>query len=186
MHHKMVDDQVETYTAALLRELKANHEGWVSEQLEDEPSPAPIRVTRIKGNEPPYLLRLRSGTDVASIVEGARAHSFSNDELTSQAEVDLVARFADQVEFFGDFSAEMDAGQRVHLLHDLTTLVGELDEHGFWVFGAREVQRIEGGFGPPSPWIVVTLRVLRSTNPAIVQLRLDGTGGSSDQSAPAV
>src|SRR5579864_8713753 len=33
VHHKMVDDQYETYTAELLRNLKQNHEKWVSSAL---------------------------------------------------------------------------------------------------------------------------------------------------------
>jgi len=33
-HHKMVDDQPETFTADILRQLKSNHEAWVSETLD--------------------------------------------------------------------------------------------------------------------------------------------------------
>jgi len=33
VHHKMVDDQEETFTADILRKLKANHESWVSQAL---------------------------------------------------------------------------------------------------------------------------------------------------------
>ncbi|WP_407637566.1 HNH endonuclease [Cohnella kolymensis] len=33
VHHKMVDDQKETYTEDILRQLKNNHEKWVTERL---------------------------------------------------------------------------------------------------------------------------------------------------------
>ncbi len=34
VHHKLVDDQTETYTAAMLKMLKENHGKWVSEKLD--------------------------------------------------------------------------------------------------------------------------------------------------------
>jgi hypothetical protein len=34
VHHKMVDDQAETFTASILRQLRGNHEAWVSRALE--------------------------------------------------------------------------------------------------------------------------------------------------------
>ena len=34
VHHKMVDDQSETFTADILRQLKENHERWVRESLD--------------------------------------------------------------------------------------------------------------------------------------------------------
>jgi len=34
IHHKIIDDQSETFTTDILRQLKANHERWVTETLE--------------------------------------------------------------------------------------------------------------------------------------------------------
>jgi len=34
IHHKMVDDQFETYTSSILHQIKDNHENWVSEVLD--------------------------------------------------------------------------------------------------------------------------------------------------------
>lgn len=34
VHHKMIDDQSETFTEDILRQLKANHEKWVADALE--------------------------------------------------------------------------------------------------------------------------------------------------------
>src|SRR5258708_10748880 len=35
VHHKLVDDQVGTYTVEKLKEIKANHEKWVRESLKE-------------------------------------------------------------------------------------------------------------------------------------------------------
>lgn len=52
----------------------------------------------------------------------------------------------------------------------MSTLVRELQEAGFWVFGGREVRRLEGGMGAPSSFPVAILRVARATNPEIMHV----------------
>ena len=51
----------------------------------------------------------------------------------------------------------------------MTTRLEELEQAGFWVFGERQVRRIEGGTGAPSPFPVAILQVLRATNPEIIK-----------------
>jgi hypothetical protein len=71
VHHKMVDDQSETYTAEILRKLKANHEAWVRTSLADEKGVPPLKLRRLKENIPSHLLRLTNGRDVLKIVDQA-------------------------------------------------------------------------------------------------------------------
>ena len=47
-HHKMIDDQVETYTAEVLRAIKKNHEKWVETQLSQTEEIKPVRIVRHK------------------------------------------------------------------------------------------------------------------------------------------
>lgn len=49
-------------------------------------------------------------------------------------------------------------------------MIEELERGGFWVFGAREIRRLEGGVGGPSAWPVAILNVLRSSNPKIIRV----------------
>jgi len=48
-------------------------------------------------------------------------------------------------------------------------MIKELEAAGFWVFGEREVQRLEEGIEPPSAWPVALLKVIRSTNADIIK-----------------
>ncbi len=43
----------------------------------------------------------------------------------------------------------------------------ELEEAGFFVFGAREIQVLEGGEGEPSNWPVAIIQVLRKSNQSL-------------------
>jgi len=171
VHHKMVDDQRETYTVAVLSSLKENHEKWVAEQLaEQEPLLPRVRVRRIKENIPQSLDRLLTGSDVFAIVSGTVAYQFDHDELHDEAEVELVGSFLQELQDYGDLSDDLEAADRVKARFALGEQLKELEATGFLVFGGREVQRLEGGQGGPEPWPVAIINVLRSDNPAIVKV----------------
>ncbi len=177
-HHKQVDDQTATFSADILRQMKSNHEVWVSERLEAPDRPKPVRLRRIKQNIPSFLSRLTTGKEVLDLVSNAMAFSFDHDELKSQQEVDLVGGFLQIVQDWGDISAEMEAGDRVQTAYSLTASLRELEEHGFLAFGAREVQLLEGGIQTvPSSWPIAILRILRQDNDEILRMTVDKTSG---------
>ena len=170
VHHKMVDDQPETYTVAVLSSLKANHEKWVADQLAEQQSPPQIRIRRIKENVPQLLNRLLTGGDVFAIVDGTVAYRFDHDELRDDAEVELVGGFLQGLQDYGDISSDMEPSDRVRARFALGEHLKELERAGFLAFGAREVQRMEGGQGAPEPWPVAIINVVRVDNPEIIKV----------------
>ncbi|MCI0390525.1 MAG: hypothetical protein MOB07_17410 [Acidobacteria bacterium] len=115
VHHKMIDDQHETYTVGILSQIKSNHEFQVSQKLSDNPQPGPIKIRRVKENIPDILVPLRSGRDVLCIVERTYAGSFDHEELNSEEEVDAVARFFREVHDCGD--ADDEPAERVRFFY---------------------------------------------------------------------
>lgn len=175
-HHKMVDDQYETYTVDLLCQIKTNHEKWVSERLNEEVIIKPIRIKRVKDNIPKYLIRLTSGKEVLNIVDGAEMFSFDHDELESEAEVELIGSLIQTARDWGNLGPDLEPADKVRIGFQLTLSIKELEEAGFFVFGAKEVQMLEGGALPgPSDWTVATLRILRKTNELIIFQEIDET-----------
>ncbi len=130
----------------------------------------PVKIKRIKQNIPDHLIRLTSGKEILNIVTECYAGSFDNDELTTQAEVDLVGSFFQSIQDLTDLLPEIEPSTRIRLEFDLTGVVKELEEAGFFVFGGREIRRIEGGVGDPSPFPVSIIQVLRKTNPEITSI----------------
>ncbi|MCE5210163.1 MAG: HNH endonuclease [Deltaproteobacteria bacterium] len=173
IHHKMVDDQSETYTTDILRQMKTNHENWVTEKLNQCNIQEQVKIKRIKSNIPSFLNRLTTGTEILNIVHGCCMSSFTHDELHNQEEVDLVGGFFQVIGDWIDIGSDLGPGDRVSMAFDLSQSIKELEGAGFYVFGAREVQRIEGGVASPSAWPVVILRVIRQSNEEIIYISAD-------------
>ena len=172
IHHKMVDDQSETYTAAMLKTLKVNHEKWVSSSLTDEKPIPPVRVRRIKENIPSHLVRITSGQELFNILDGSMGFLFDHDEPQSEEEVEKLGVFFQETQDWGDISSELEAGARVSTTYRMSTMIKELEDAGFWVFGGTEVRRMEGGVGTPSAFPVAILKALRSTSAEIVNFKV--------------
>lgn len=170
VHHKMVDDQHETYTADLLKNLKQNHEKWVSSTLAEQTQVPHVRIRRIKENIPPFLTRVLSGQEIINIAGGAYGSLFDYEEPISAAETEMIADFLQEVQDWAELWDEIEAGERVKATFGLTEKLHQLEEAGLWVFGAREVRKLEGGTQPPSPWPIAILRVVHANNSEIIQL----------------
>jgi hypothetical protein len=170
VHHKMVDDQHETYTVGVLSNIKVNHERWVTSALSGEPQHPPVRIRQIKENVPLFLIRLNSGLDVMAIAAGAYGSSFDHEEPRSNAEADFFGQFFQEVQDWVDVWEDVGPGEHVKASFGLSERLRELENAGFWVFGARETRRIEGGVGQPSPWPIAILRVVRSDGADITRL----------------
>jgi HNH endonuclease len=184
VHHKMVDDQAETYTAERLRTLKKNHENWVSSRLSESDQTPPIRWRRIKGNIPSHLSRITTGHALLDVVGGACDGNFHNDEPQSEDEMKAISSFLQEAQDWGELAAEFEAGEKVEAEYRMSAMIRELEAVGFFVFGARELQRMEGGTSGPLAWPVAHLHVVRSTNPEIMIVdpskHPGGTTGTDD------
>jgi hypothetical protein len=170
VHHKMIDDQHETYTVSILGQMKSSHEVWVSQKLSDNPQPKPMRLRRLKENIPDVLVRLHSGRDVPSVVSRTYAGSYDHEELRSEEEVDAVAQFFQEVRDWGDTGADAEPSDQVRLAYELTNSLAELERLGLLVFGGMEVQILDGGFSGSAKWPVSILRVVRKDSEAIIKI----------------
>ena len=59
---------------------------------------------------------------------------------------------------------------------EMSARLEELRRAGFWIFGEREVRRLEGGIGSPSPFPISLIRMVRANSPEIIRLGLTSAG----------
>jgi len=176
VHHKMVDDQCETYSAEVLRKLKLNHEKWVRASLAEERRIPPLNLRRLKENIPSHLIRITSGRDLLKVVTDADEFRFDNPEPKSEEELQLLASFLQEAQDFGDLASDFEAGERVNAAFVLSKSIEELERAGFWVFGGREVARLEGGIGGPAKWVIAITEIRKSTDHQIIRVDIGGSG----------
>jgi hypothetical protein len=169
VHHKMIDDQHETYMAELLSAIKTNHEKWVAEKLSGSDSQKPVRIRRVKGTAVSFLVRLSTGREILNLVEGSCAGSYDHDELETQQEVDVVGDFLEVIRDWVDIGNDLGPSSRTETAFRLSQTIKELDKLGFFVFGAREVQEMTGGCSEyPTDWPVCIIRVVRQISSEII------------------
>ncbi len=112
VHHKQVDDQVETFTTDILRQMKSNHEGWVREKLSATEHVKPVRIRPVKGQVPDTLKRLTTSPEVLNLALHSLASIEDHDEFRSREEADLVGSFFQELRDMRDLWDEMDASSQ--------------------------------------------------------------------------
>jgi hypothetical protein len=167
LHHKMIDDQLNSYTANDLKLIKDNHETWVVQTLSENKHAKPIKIFRKKENIPPYLLLASSGTELTNLVVNCHVLYFNNDEPKNEQEVQLLSEFFQTVKDYQDINAELEPSDHVKISYGITKSIEELGIAGFYVFCGKEIQLISGGTELPSNWPVAYIQVIRKENPNI-------------------
>lgn len=168
-YHKIVDDNPQHYNVERLRTIKKGHERWVKETLD-------FAIRNVKSRKDSdlnvsFLHRVTNGSALLAIVGGAHGSDFDNDELHDEAEVKLVAGFLQNAQDWGELFDGLESGERVRAKHSLSRDLQEIEDNGFWVFGAAVPRRLRFG-DETSTWRIAVLRVLRSDNPTILRFDL--------------
>ena len=177
VHHKLIDDQAETYSASLLRELKANHEKWVKERLADDKVPERVRIVRIREEIPELLLLVPNAKmmlDLSSDCCG-RYDDYPSD--LNDEELQAVGAFLQNLSDWGDIGIN-EPFERIEAQRSIAADMVELERLELRVYAARERQQLRGGVGGPSTFPMLHLKVVRSGDPDQITLKAN----PSDQS----
>jgi hypothetical protein len=166
-HHKMVDDQFETYSAELLGQIKANHESWVEAKLKESNTVPPVRIRRFRQDIPERLELVQSGRQLLVLGSNCCGMYQHHDDHLSDTEVELVGGFLQSLRDYMDLAGDLEPIDNVRAAKDLDEQIKQLVEHGFLVFSAVERQRIEGGVQGPSIWLMLHVSVVRANDPSV-------------------
>lgn len=168
VHHKQIDDQVETYTPELLRTIKYNHEKWVEDKLKEQPETPKVRIKRIKEEIPEKLPVIHTGKEMFNLAAGACAfYNDYSDDLTDE-ELDLVASFIQSVKDWAELANEMEPNQKINASRELDKEIRALRELNIFAFAAVEKQKIVGGISGESAFPVLHLTVSKASDSNVV------------------
>ena len=169
VHHKMVDDQFETYTAELLRNIKDNHERWVDSRFKESEALSAVKVRRFKSEIPAQLKTIDSGQELFNLASGCHGSYQNHSDDLSDEEVEIVGGFLQNLKDWVDCANDLEPIEKVRATKSLTDELNELKRCGFLVFAAREKQRLEGGVGVPTDFVVLHVSIVRDNDPNIVR-----------------
>lgn len=168
IHHKMVDDQYETYSAELLGKIKVSHERWVETKLNDSETVPPVKVRRFRQNVPERLDLVRSGRQLLASGSKCCGTYQHHDDQLSEDEVELIGGVFQLLSDYMGLADDLEPIDRVRAAKELDGQLKQLMEHGFLVFSAVERQRIEGGLQGPRDWDMLHLSVVRANDSSVV------------------
>ncbi len=121
-----------------------------------------------------FCFRVEEGTKLAEVVGGAYAYRLNHDSPNSEEEAEVLASAAQSIQDWGDIWSDIEAGDRVKATFDMSQLIEELEEWGFWVFALRTNEEHPAMKG--KEWPVANVMFVRSDNPKIIQLDLGKEG----------
>ncbi|MFW5713989.1 MAG: HNH endonuclease, partial [Brevefilum sp.] len=106
VHHKIIDDQPNSYPSAGLKIIKRRHEKWVRDNLlsEEESNKSKKKI----------LSRVQTGKDLLNIVIGSHAYDFDYDEPNGEKEINLISEFLQFAQDYGDIGDSIEFGERVN------------------------------------------------------------------------
>lgn len=167
--HKMIDDFSEIYTVEKLRQIKEQHEKWVSKNIYGEDMVPKIKL--IKQKIPDYLIQINSGKELLNIIEGAHASSYDYDNIEKEEELRIISSFLDYVYDWGDLAYELGPGAKLKIEYDFTKYIETLSKYGLSVFGGRIVKIFEKEDGKIFDWITAIIKVLHANNSSIIKIK---------------
>ncbi|EMA8956127.1 HNH endonuclease [Vibrio fluvialis] len=168
VHHKQIDDQVETFTPELLRTIKCNHETWVEEKLKETPQSPKVRIVRDKAEIPEKLSIVHTGKEIFEKMSGCLASYMDYSDNLSDEELDLVANFLQNIKDWSEFAQDLEPVQKINASRDINNELIALRERGLYAFAAVEIQRMVGGIGGESSFPVLHLTVNKADDPNVV------------------
>ncbi|SLM18726.1 conserved hypothetical protein [uncultured spirochete] len=166
-HHKMIDDQVDTYTTEVLRAIKKNHEKWVETKLSQNGEIKPVRIVRHKNKIPKKLSRVTDGQELFNIASSYLSYYHDFPDNLSTEEAELIGSFLQNVTDWADLSDAIEPIDKVRAVKSISDNLDRLQDYGFLVFVAVEEQEIEGGIGPSSIWNALHLTIVQDDDPRI-------------------
>lgn len=169
IHHKLVDDQSETFTAEMLRQLKTNHENWVKDRLSQSSQPEPVRLVRSSTEIPKHLDLVTSAKALFDVASGCHGRYDDYPYNLSDADLDCVGAFLQNLTDWVDLGTN-EPYERIEAQKSLAQNMSELDHMGLRVYVAREKQQLLGGVGGPSTLDVLHVRIVRRDDPGQIPI----------------
>lgn len=158
-HHKLVDDQPNTYAVDFLRSLKARHEQWVQASLTPKRTARPVVF---------YVFRMDTGTQLCHSIIPADGFHLTNEQPETKYEAELIGRLAQDIQDYSDLWGTIGTQGQVAAQLDLNKQIAELNTAGFLLYAVTREQRFLTSSSENSHLLSIAyVFIVRNTNPMV-------------------
>jgi len=165
IHHKLIDDQPETYRHETLILIKAVHEAWVEQTL----SKAKYGETYDTNK---FLRRINDAKYLTTLFFGSLSFSYDYDPF-KPAEAETVGSiFLDSISEYHDMWDELGIGQRIETERAFDLWIKELEAFGYWTFAGLDPDPHDAEGNPLKNWKSFVVIIRKSDNPEIRHVKL--------------
>jgi hypothetical protein len=162
VHHKLIDDQVNIYSVDKLKELRKNHEAWVSKSLGSR------QENNTSHADTAFVFRIEKGKGLLDSIAGSHLFYFENDQPESEEEAHLIGDFLQNAQDYIDIWDAIESKDRVLAQFNLEAEIQQLESAGFLVYGSQNKENHKIG-GAAADYLMSYLFVLRKTNPIVAR-----------------
>jgi hypothetical protein len=124
-HHKMIDDQIETYTVQILTKLKADHEKWVKDTLE----PNKRTNNTLQFIKLPLIL---DSKEIVQILTNASSHHIDYPTPENEYELNIIQEFIGEFEGLTLLSDE--PAYIADAVYRIKGILGKLLPSGYYLY----------------------------------------------------
>lgn len=159
-HHKEIDELTDTYTEELLRYIKQNHENWVNTTLNNSTN---------KEEKPKFISRVISGKELLNIISDSYGYRIDYDEVDNENDADYIGGVLQDLTDYGDISGMVEVYDKVKMALDLSKLLKQIEEKGYYLFAEDNVEKIKYNNGETDKWKIATILIRKKDNPEIIK-----------------
>ena len=170
-HHKEIDELTDTYTEELLRYIKQNHENWVNTSLND---------SKAKKEKPKFISRITSGKELLNIISDSYGYRTDYDEVDNEEDANFIGGVLQELTDYGDISGMVEVYEKVKMAIDLSKLIDQIEEKGYYLFAEDNIEKIKFNNGETDRWKVATILIRKKDNPEIIKSDLKNETNKSN------
>lgn len=162
-HHKEIDDFPIKHSIESLEKIKADHELTIHNRSQQEIP----QIKVVKSSKHLPAIQITSGMQLIDMASGAAGYAYAFDETENDEIYELIKNFLSYIEDL-DIISDVSQSSKLDMARELKTIIHDLENHGYFVFGAIANDRITGGVSPDAPW--KTIYYTLTTNKNIKQI----------------
>ena len=146
-HHKEIDDFPLKYSIESLIKIKNDHEVTIHNRSSQEIP----QIKVIQSSKYLPAVQITSGMQLIDMASGAAGFAYAFDETEDDEIYGLIKDLLSYVEDL-DIISDVSQSSKLDMARELKMIMNDLENHGYFVFGAVANDKITGGVSPDAPW----------------------------------